>query len=114
METEAYPFEEMINELAGIFGLYFGFSVTSLAPIFFVAVEKLRKRTAGRKSMDLATAMKYCKTAIFENDFFNFLLHRLIKADESIIKTLDILHCTLNAEDEEKTNSCKENKKSVA
>lgn len=40
-ETEAYPIEEMINELAGVFGIYFGFSVISLGPLFQLAIKSL-------------------------------------------------------------------------
>lgn len=40
-ETEAYPLEEMVNELTGIFGLYFGFSVLSLASLCNFVFEKV-------------------------------------------------------------------------
>lgn len=45
-EKDSYPLEEMINELAGVVSLYFGFSVASLA--MFVC-KSLRRIMYGRK-----------------------------------------------------------------
>lgn len=47
-ETVAYPFQEMVNELAGIFGLYFGFSVISVAYLFQIAFRNLWQNFSNR------------------------------------------------------------------
>lgn len=61
VETEAYPLEEMINEIAGIFGLYFGFSVTSLVPLLYLAMQNLNRmklrRTSGAVNEE---GIRYC------------------------------------------------------
>lgn len=60
VETEAYPLEEMVNELAGIFGLYFGFSVTSIVPMFCLAMHNLRRMTHRRTSLGvIESVIKY-------------------------------------------------------
>lgn len=55
-ETETYPIEEMINELVGIFGLYFGFSVISMTPLFQLAWRKFWRKLSARKTN---VALKY-------------------------------------------------------
>lgn len=42
-EIEAYPLSEMLNELAGIFGLFFGFSVITVAVLITAGVQIVTK-----------------------------------------------------------------------
>lgn len=48
-ETAAYPLQEMVNELTGIFGLYFGVSVVSLARLLKLALGYLRRILVHKK-----------------------------------------------------------------
>lgn len=59
VETEAYPLEEMVNELVGIIGLYFGYSVTSVAPLCYLVVQKLYLSNSQSNSINLETKNKY-------------------------------------------------------
>ncbi len=53
-ETAAYPFEEMANELLGIIGLYFDFTMLSFVSIFYVAFNTVRRKVCHSKnSVDL-------------------------------------------------------------
>jgi hypothetical protein len=66
-ETPAYPLEEMINELAGIFGLYFGFSIISLAPLFHLAYGKVLRtfpRVNFQNGPNLNNQAQYCSITI--------------------------------------------------
>ncbi len=57
-ETFAYPLIEMINELVGIFGLYFGFSVISLAPLIKHLISKVLLRVQSNKKMFMNDIIK--------------------------------------------------------
>ncbi len=57
IEEESYPLNEMINELVGVFTIYFGFSVLSLVS-WFEALKNYLTRS-GRKSQGLAKLFFY-------------------------------------------------------
>lgn len=57
-ETESYPLEEMINELAGVCGLYFGFSVISIASFFRGMIEKFRRTHPQQATEDLEMSIR--------------------------------------------------------
>lgn len=44
-EDEQYPLSEMLNELAGIIGFYFGISFISLAAVFYQCERRIRRLT---------------------------------------------------------------------
>lgn len=50
VENQAYPIGEMFNELAGIVGLYFGFSVLTIANLLQTAVQRVQKISDKRRS----------------------------------------------------------------
>ena len=43
VEEDAYPLEEMINEMAGVFGIYFGFSMLSIATMLHCCFKRVNK-----------------------------------------------------------------------
>lgn len=49
MDVETYPFEELVNELAGIAGMYFGFSVITVAVLISVGIDAIRAAYAKYK-----------------------------------------------------------------
>lgn len=57
-ETESYPKQEMINELAGITGLYFGFSLVSLASYFRTLIDKFRSLSSQEATDNLKLSSK--------------------------------------------------------
>lgn len=70
-EAEAYPKEEMYNELAGIFGLYFGFSVISLASLFHHTLKKVKTFFKRKFNAGTSNGIRY---TVFEN-FLNIKFH---------------------------------------
>lgn len=51
VENEAYPIGEMFNELASIVGLYFGFSMLTIASLLQTAMKRVQTITEKRRSM---------------------------------------------------------------
>ena len=43
VEVEAYPLDEMLNELAGIGGLYFDFSIITIAVLLTTGIQMFQK-----------------------------------------------------------------------
>lgn len=56
-DIETYPIEEMLNELAGICGLYFGVSLLSLASLIHLAMRKVTWQRSN--SIKLERSIKY-------------------------------------------------------
>lgn len=50
VEVEAYPFTEMLNELAGIAGLYFEFSIVTIAVLLATGIQMFQKARIERSN----------------------------------------------------------------
>jgi hypothetical protein len=61
-ETESYPLQEMLNELAGICSLYFGVSVLSVASFFHLLlqnVDRINLNKTDASTVDFEACIKY-------------------------------------------------------
>ncbi len=69
-ETPSYPEQEMINELAGIFGIYFGFSIMSLVPLCLYAFRSFRQIFSRNRSINFTNETEYhlIMSALFFQD----------------------------------------------
>lgn len=57
VETEVYPLSEMLNELTGIIGLYFGFSMLTVAALCAMAFKRIGRRKESKSDAVMSLAL---------------------------------------------------------